>query len=489
MFVKKQSFYEYFFPNAQNTRKQLKSKNQAASRIQALFKGIKTRKKFLTILNKIKTLKKESMDIKLSLKKNKLSTQDTKRLKNKLAINKFLIVYYKNNKKEIMEYCKKDHLNKSIVKVKKKGGVIKISAKKFCSKKLKTYNSQTLKKLRDQTDYIANLTGLYYTDYNTEKYREQYSEFYFNLLDPIVDYVTKEKRLYNRQEDSNNLIMKLFKKFLQRRKEFCTMKTNFVKIRDYMHSNASVEIENRYNFDNELASCIKTGKKLISGFILLDDKLEEDHALHANTFIIALEELKIFRLEPNFAFEFLNQQVINKFYQDGLKYGKYPLLGYYDYTNQALYSYFKKNPLFVNIGDQEVLIEFGGYYSSGVNSNPYHGGLCMFISSLQTHLKRTVTVRDVRKYSIAFFRHYYTLMFGKDFGELGNLKSLFTFIKHEYSTPETVLKVNKQIIKDYSDFNEVFKKASVKNIKIEQNPELTKFTFVKPTDQDLKEIY
>jgi hypothetical protein len=66
---------------------------------------------------------------------------------------------------------------------------------------------------------------------------------------------------------------------------------------------------------------------------------------------------------------------------------------------------------------------------------------------------------------------------------------LFKFIQREYSTPQTVLKVNKEIIKDYSDFKQVLKKASVKDIKIPNNPELTKLTFVKPTDQELKEIY
>ena len=54
--VKKQSFYDYFFPDARKQRQQKQSENRAASRIQALFKGIKTRKKFLTILKEIKCL-------------------------------------------------------------------------------------------------------------------------------------------------------------------------------------------------------------------------------------------------------------------------------------------------------------------------------------------------------------------------------------------------------------------------------------------------
>jgi hypothetical protein len=474
-----EKLYDYFFPARKKAK--LYSQNRAASVIQARIRGIKTRKKFRAILNKIKILKQESMDLKNSLKKKGLTIQQKRSFKNRLSMNKFAILYYTRNNKQIVKYCRNRPLNK-IVKL--PVGKKKVDIKVFCAKKLKKYNKRVVENLQTQIDYLANLTGLYYTDYNTEKYREQYTEFYFNLLDPIVDYVTREKGFFSTKEDSNGIIMKLFKKFLQQRKDFCVVKTT-LKINNYMHSNANVEITNRFNFDNEIKSCIKTGKKMISGFIFLEDRLEEDHGLHANTFIISLDESRLFRLEPNFAFEFLNKSTINKFHRDGLKYGYYPLLGYYDYTNRALYSYFKKDPLMIQDPKtgKDILIEFGGYYSSGVNECPYHGGLCMFISSLQTHLKRTVTVKDIGKYTLDFFKYYYTLMFGKIFDQVGiqsRLNGLFTFIDREYSTPKTVLKINKQVVKDYKDFKGTLNRATVIGIKIPENAELSRLTFIKP---------
>jgi len=90
-------------------------KNVAASKIQSLFKGFKARKKYKIRLNRLNQLKIKQQDL-----KKKLQQQKSKKLLNLLDKNTFLQLYYKKNKKEIINYCKKVKTNFKINFKKKK---------------------------------------------------------------------------------------------------------------------------------------------------------------------------------------------------------------------------------------------------------------------------------------------------------------------------------------------------------------------------------
>lgn len=253
-----------------------------------------------------------------------------------------------------------------------------------------------------------------------------------------------------------------------------------------MHSNISVKIEDTLDFSKEINHCLKSKKKYLCGFIQLEDSLEPEHAYHANTFIISVENNKIYRLEPNFSIE-ESEKHQAQFKLDNFKLGIYPELKIEDYTNQALYDYFEKNEIIVN-GNK---LTFGGFFSTGtMDPDINHGGLCMFISVLQTHLKRNVTVRDIRKYTIKFFEWMFYKMFKKHFLlKKQNFYDTLKFIKREYSTTKSKYKLDN---KSYTPFKEIknfnFTKLSIKDLKIEELDK-NKLVFMKPTLQDFKEIY
>jgi len=458
-------------------------KQESVARIQSKFKGLKERKTGL--LKKLKDIQKLKIEIQNQIThcgkatKN-CSLKQLKKLKQELEKIKFIELYYttyhKNDKTSFLKLCKQNKkYNLSIE------GVF---LNEYCKENIISKKQIKKEYNQDFNDFIDNLTALYYTDYSNEKYREQFQVFYFNILDIITNYYKNTKKIDDNTDDG--LFMgKLFKKFFNnKKKDYCVIHNNKIDILDFMHSNASVKISSRFNFDNEVKSCLKSKRKFISGFIHLEDALEEDHAYHANIFIISLDENKIFRLEPNF---FLEEKFKKQFKLDNLKLGIYPDLNFEDYINKVLYDYFEKNPLIIN-GKQ---IHFGGFFSSGLNTCPYHGGLCMFISVLQTYLKREVTTRDIRKYIIKFFQWIFHQIFKKIYVfKKRTIVNVIRFVKREYSSPESKIKMDNENYKPLKTVKNVlnFSKLSIKGLKMEEYPK-NKLVFMNVTQQDLKEIY
>jgi len=432
---------------------------------------MKTKKELFRSSKYIKKKQENLVKIQQLIDRKKIiETQDKKKKKFKkelLEIN-FLLSYYKNDKKTVSKIC-----NQGILK--------DTSFNSICES---VYTKKDF--LTDFKDYCSNLTAIYYTDYSNEKYRPQFVLFYFNIIDIISNYY-QYKFYYNQELDENLVISKLFKKFLNsKKKDFCIIFHNKIDIFDYMHSNISVKIEDTLDFSKEINHCLKSKKKYLCGFIQLEDSLEPEHAYHANTFIISVENNKIYRLEPNFSIE-ESEKHQAQFKLDNFKLGIYPELKIEDYTNQALYDYFEKNEIIVN-GNK---LTFGGFFSTGtMDPDINHGGLCMFISVLQTHLKRNVTVRDIRKYTIKFFEWMFYKMFKKHFLlKKQNFYDTLKFIKREYSTTKSKYKLDN---KSYTPFKEIknfnFTKLSIKDLKIEELDK-NKLVFMKPTLQDFKEIY
>jgi hypothetical protein len=251
-----------------------------------------------------------------------------------------------------------------------------------------------------------------------------------------------------------------------------------------MHKNSRVRIEDLEKFQNEINSCLDSNRKLVSGIIHLEDKAVKDDPLHANTFIISIEQSKIWRLEPNFLIEKNNELLLKQFKLDNLKFGIYHSINFIDYTNKAMYDFFNKNKVLVN----NKPLTFEGFYSSGLNENIYHGGLCVFISVLQVFLNRNITVLDTKKYLINFFQWMFYKIFRKKYTILDNqeqkVTSLIKFINDSYSKKTTMYKTDNQKFKKLSNIH--FKKLIIKNLKIEDYKK--KLVFVKPSNESIKEI-
>ena len=335
------------------------------------------------------------------------------------------------------------------------------------------------------TEYYNSLTALYYTDYNNEKDREQFTVFYFNIMDIIADYYKNVIKMFDQNMDDNIIIARLIKKFLNStRKEYCIVYRNKIDVDDYMHKNSKVRIEDLEKFQNEINNCLDSNRKLVSGIIHLEDKAVKDDPLHANTFIISIEQSKIWRLEPNFLIEKNNELLLKQFKLDNLKFGIYHSINFVDYTNKAMYEFFNKNKVLVN----NKPLKFEGFYSSGLNENVYHGGLCVFISVLQIFLNRNITVLDTKKYLINFFQWMFYKIFRKKYNILDNqeqkVMSLIKFINDSYSKKTTMYKKDNQNFKKSVLLN--FKKLTIKNLKIEDYKK--KLVFVKPSNDSIKEI-
>jgi hypothetical protein len=420
--------------------------------------------KELKELKKLKQLKENELKrIGNKTLKNKLQKELQNKLQKELEIITFKYYGLKQDKTKFINFCKKHK---------------QFSLTPECK-------SLIYKPSNFFTEYYNSLTGLYYTDYNNEKYREQFTVFYFNIMDIIADYYKNVIKMFDKNMDDNIIVARLIKKFLNTtRKEYCIVYRNKIDVYNYMHTNSLVKIEDLKNFENEINICLDSGRKLISGIIHLEDQLVKDDPLHANTFIISLEQSKIWRLEPNFLIEKNNEQLLKQFKLDNLKLGSYPDIKFVDYTNKAMYDFFNKNKILVN----NQPLKFEGFYSSGLNENVYHGGLCVFISVLQVFLNRNITVLDTRKYLINFFEWMFYKIFRKKYNILDNHQQkvmlLIKFVKDFYSTKKTMYKTDNQNYKKIVSLN--FKKLSIKNLKIEDYK--NKLVFVKPSSETIKEI-
>jgi len=157
---------------------------------------------------------------------------------------------------------------------------------------------------------------------------------------------------------------------------------------------------------------------------------------------------------------------------------------YNEYTNKALYNYFKQNPLKID----NIIYNFDGFYPYRINTCPRHGGLCAVVSTLQTQIPHNLTATDIKYYLLKFFEYEYNEISGETFNIKENtdqkIQNLLYYIKD-------VLKGNSFIVngKAIEVNNSLKLTGDISEIKVNTNKKFSYYTvengqmlFKKPKD-------
>jgi hypothetical protein len=216
-----------------------------------------------------------------------------------------------------------------------------------------------------------------------------------------------------------------------------------INIVNWNNESATVELdgENKINFLDLFEKCISNSsfKFITVNLLLVGGTATSDHN---NTLIISKKYKCIWRIEPNFDLNELNEEAKKQFYIDNLKTGNYPF--YTDYVNQALDTYFKRNPLIIN-GEN---YRFVGYHSTiSAHTCSFHGGLCMAASILNTFYKQSNLTRyDLKYHIVQYFIWEYKNIYHEEFTLmniqeiLGNIGTLITMNKFNLTSPDNNIK-------------------------------------------------
>jgi len=429
---------------------------------------------------------------------------------NKLYINNYNNIYNKNCTKykcnEIIEILNEINLERGkITEIFEKQRII----------------LEEEKEMENYYKYYIYLTALYYTDYEKDDNLRSQFQFFYTFI--FQNYL---KLKYHNLGDINTISATRLIEFLDKNKEHCIIQGQTININNYQHDTVNIELPDRQKFEDGIQNCVNNNSLNTTGFIHLEDKNIKDHALHRNTFILSKKDKKFWRLEPNFNIEWEPEQIREKYkdfeHTDHLQVGQYDINDYVNnvgpyckgdtykdrtftvegqqlnfhqyckkeykkynqYANKALHDYFKEKPLVIN----GITYEFDGFYPYALKSCPNHGGLCEFVSTLQTQIPKNITFKNIKYYVIKYLEWEYFQIFKEKFDINLNtnekLTDLISYIKKHYSTPQTIIKVN-----DKKYENGVLSDA-IKSIEINNTSVKLRFTsnttgkllFTKPPD-------
>jgi hypothetical protein len=229
----------------------------------------------------------------------------------------------------------------------------------------------------DKPTYKLYLSILHYIPYEIDQLHKTVSNSFFVCFTPLVRIIEAYySQLYDIDSDSDSnsnryktLFQHLFMKFLYNHgPEQCGIPVSIYVVN---HKDETAEVS--FDIDlvlNFIKKCFQNGSYIVSIPVSLD-------VAHANTLIISKIDKRITRVEPNFEYSRLEQEVRDQFDIDKLKTGNYPF--YTDYVNQELYKYFISNPIIID----GVVYPFEGHEPDIIDKTcPAHGSMCMAVSSL-----------------------------------------------------------------------------------------------------------
>jgi hypothetical protein len=252
-----------------------------------------------------------------------------------------------------------------------------------------------------EDSYKKLLYALIYTDYSEQSLRKQFMVIYFSCLDIIFDYYDDKTKFKTGYQE--RFLIFLNKKIINKNDKICIIKHNKLLI-NYAWS-PEVEVVTNETTKNliysEINTCYKNNNNnnIVLNIILEGKKGNS----HANMLFIDVLKKKMWRLEPNYL------PIIDIFNPSEIS------------INLALHKFFIKYPLSIN----NEIIKFESISNfNKINSCPFHGGLCMFVSSLQSVTNGDVTMDEIRKNVIEYFIWEYKNIYKEKFNidDINNVK-------------------------------------------------------------------
>jgi hypothetical protein len=286
--------------------------------------------------------------------------------------------------------------------------------KAVIKKALLRYTKDKLQLAFEQVEYSMGeyefyLSVLHYIPYEVFRFKDivsnSFSVFFKELIGIIESYYSA---LYGIEYGINrykSLFNHLFMKFLYNYgPKQCGVPVSIYLVRSKQKT-SGVRL-NRNNIIRFIERCFQNNSDVVSIPLSLRDKKYG----HANTLVLSKLDKRITRVEPNFKYNKLSQEAKAQFDIDNLKTGKYPF--YADYVNQALYRYFRNNPIVID----GVVYPFEGYEPKIIEKTcPAHGSMCKAVSSLTYFLDKKVSRKLIKFYVIKYFEWEYRNIFLKPF--------------------------------------------------------------------------